>query len=110
MEKQEKTIPTMNETLYAQWRDGSLPFIGMLTSAPTTWTNENVTLTGKAQDLGSGISYYQFSTDANLTSSSSGWTKITNTKNEIVKTHTVTTNGTYYFYVKDSIGKVNKKC
>lgn len=105
----ENYIPTMNETLYAQWRDGSLPFIGMLTSAPTTWTNENVTLTGKAQDLGSGISYYQFSTDANLTSSSSGWTKITNTKNEIVKTHTVTTNGTYYFYVKDASGKVNKK-
>ena len=105
----ENYIPTMNETLYAQWRDGSLPFIGMLTSAPTTCTNENVTLTGKAQDLGSGISYYQFSTDANLTSSSSGWTKITNTKNEIVKTHTVTTNGTYYFYVKDASGKVNKK-
>ena len=105
----ENYTPIMNETLYAKWRDDTLPFIGMLTSAPTSWTNGNVTLTGKAQDLGSGISYYQFSTNANLTSSSSGWTQIPNTKNEIVKTHTVTTNGTYYFYVKDASGKVNKK-
>ncbi len=101
--------PTSAKTLYAHWVDSTLPVMGMLTASPTTWTNGNVTLTGKAQDLGSGISYYQFSTNDNLTSSSSGWTSITNTKNEIVKTHTVTTNGTYYFYVKDASGKVNKK-
>ena len=102
--------PTSAKTLYAHWVDSTLPVIGMLTASPTTWTNGNVTLTGKAQDLGSGMSYYQFSTNGNLTSSSSGWISIIpNTKNEIVKTHTVTTNGTYYFYVKDASGNVNKK-
>ena len=50
--------PTSAKTLYAHWVDSTLPVIGMLTASPTTWTNGNVTLTGKAQDLGSGISYY----------------------------------------------------
>ena len=105
----EKYIPTNNEIMYAQWIDSAIPVTGMLIANPTTWTNGNVTLTGRAQDLGSGISYYQFSTNGNLTANSTGWISISNTKNEIVKTHTVTTNGTYYFYVKDDSGNVNKK-
>ena len=83
--------------------------MGSLTANTTAWTNGNVTLTGKARDLGSGISYYQFSTNSGLTSSSSGWTSITNTTAEISKTYTVTKNGTYYFYAKDASGNVNKK-
>ena len=77
--------------------------------SPTGWTNKNVTLTGKATDLGSGISYYQFSTSENLTSSSSGWISITNTTKEITQTYSVASNDTYYFYVKDATGNVTKK-
>ena len=66
-------------------------------------------MTGKASDLGSGISYYQFSTNGNLTSSSSGWTSITNTTKEITQTYSVSSNDTYYFYVKDVAGNVTKE-
>ena len=68
-----------------------------------------MTLTGKATDLGSGISYYQFSTNGNLTASSSGWISITNTTAEITQTYSVSANGTYYFYVKDAADNVTKK-
>ena len=101
--------PTAARTLYAHWQDSIVPTMGLLTASPTGWTNGNVTLTGKARDLGSGISYYQFSTNSGLTSSSGGWTSITNTTDEITKTYSVSQNGTYYFYVKDASGKVNKK-
>ena len=96
-------------TLYAIWKDVTPPVIGTLTFSPTGWTNQNVTLTGKATDLGSGISYYQFSTNENLTSSSSGWISITNTTKEVTQTYSVSSNDTYYFYVKDAAGNVTKK-
>ena len=96
-------------TLYAIWKDVTPPVIGTLTFSPTTSTQGDVTLTGKATDLGSGISYYQFSTNGNLTSSSSGWISITNTTDEITKTYSVSSNGTYFFYAKDAAGNVNKK-
>ena len=101
--------PTATKTLYAHWQDKTLPTMGTLTANTTAWTNGNVTLTGKARDLGSGISYYQFSTNGGLTASSGGWVGVTNTTAEISRTHTVTANGTYYFYVKDASGNVNKK-
>ena len=66
-------------------------------------------MTGKASDIGSGISYYQFSTNENLTSSSSGWISITNTTKEVTQTYSVSSNDTYYFYVKDAAGNVTKK-
>ena len=56
--------------MYAQWIDSAIPVTGMLIANPTTWTNGNVTLTGRAQDSGLGISYYQFSTNGNLTANS----------------------------------------
>ena len=83
--------------------------MGTLTANTTAWTNGNVILTGKATDIGSGISYYQFSTNGSLTASSGGWTSITNTKSEISRTYTVSSNGTYYFYAKDAAGNINKK-
>ena len=83
--------------------------MGTLTASTTNWTNKNITLTGKATDIGSGISYYQFSTNANLTASSTGWTSITNTTSEITKTFSVSSNDTYYFYVKDKAGNINSK-
>ena len=96
-------------TLYAIWKDVTPPVIGTLTFSPTESTQGDVTLTGKATDLGSGISYYQFSTNENLTSSSFGWISITNTTKEITQTYTVVNNGTYYFYAKDAAGNINKK-
>lgn len=100
--------PTANKTLYAHWDDTTIPTMGTLTKSPTEWTKGNVTLTGKARDLGSGITAYQFSTNSELTASSDGWTSITKTTSEITKTYTATSNDTYYFYVKDDEGNVNK--
>lgn len=100
--------PTANKTLYAHWDDTTIPTMGTLTKSPTGWTKGNVTLTGKARDLGSGITAYQFSTNSGLTASSDGWTSITKTTSEITKTYTATSNDTYYFYVKDAEENVNK--
>ena len=83
--------------------------MGTLTFSPTTWTNGNVTITGKATDVGSGLIAYQFSQSSSLSASSGGWTNISNTKEEITKTYSVSSNGTYYFYVKDAAGNINKK-
>lgn len=55
-----------------------------------------------------GLVAYQFSTSSSLTASSTDWTTITNTKSEITKTYSASSNGTYYFYVKDSAGNINK--
>ena len=56
-----------------------------------------------------GLVAYQFSTSSSLTASSTGWSTITNTKSEITKTYSASSNGTYYFYVKDAAGNINKK-
>ena len=56
-----------------------------------------------------GLVAYQFNTSSSLTASSTGWTNITNTKSEITKTYSASSNGTYYFYVKDASGNINKK-
>ena len=107
--KENTTMLSGNVTYYAHWTDIEGPQITSLTANPTTWTNEKVTLTGKAIDKGSGIVEFQFSTNSNLTGDSSGWTQIENTKEEITKTYSVSSNGTYYFYVKDAVGNIAKK-
>ena len=101
--------PIVDSTLYAHWVDDIAPTMGTLTLDKTGWTNSNVKITAKATDSGSGISYYKFSTDGNLTASSTGWTAITNTKSETTQTYSAASNGTYYFYVKDAAGNINKK-
>ena len=98
-----------SDILYAVWKDITPPTMGTITFTPTGWTNQNVTITGRATDFGSGISYYQFSTSGSLTASSTGWTSITNTTSEISRQYTVSSNDTYYFYVKDAAGNINKK-
>ena len=99
--------PIVDSTLYAHWVDDIAPTMGTLTLDKTGWTNSNVTITAKATDSGSGISYYKFSTDE--TASSTGWTSITNTKSETTQRYSASSNGTYYFYVKDAAGNINKK-
>ena len=88
--------------------DKTAPTMVTPTASTTGWTNGNVTLTAKATDTASGISYYQWSTNSGLTASSGGWTSITNTKSQITQTYTATGNGTYYFYAKDASGNVGK--
>lgn len=95
--------------LYAIWKDQTAPAMGSISYSPTTWTKGNVTITAKATDVGSGLVAYQFSTSSSLTASSTGWTSITATTSEITKTYSASSNGTYYFYVKDSAGNINKK-
>ena len=56
-----------------------------------------------------GLVAYQFSTSGYLTASSGGWINIANTKSEITKTYSASSNSTYYFYVKDAAGNINKK-
>ena len=88
--------------------DKELPTMNSLTSGNSGATKNNITLTGKAIDKLSGIIAYQFSTNNNLNANSSGWTTIPRTTGEITQTYTAQTNGTYYFYVKDSAGNINK--
>ena len=97
-----------NTTLYAVWKDTIAPTMGTLTKS-SSGSGTSITLTGKATDVGSGISYYQFSTNGSLTASSGGWISRTNSKTEITQTTTVSSGGTYYFYAKDAAGNVNKK-
>ena len=93
-------------TLYAIWKDTTSPTMTTPTISPTGWTNGNVILTAKAIDSGSGINAYQWNTKSGITSSSGGWTQITNTKAQISQKYTATANGTYYFYAKDASGNV----
>ena len=85
--------------------DKTAPTISSYTSnSPST----TVTITGTAQDTGSGISAYMFSQDGSLDESSSGWQSITATTSSVTKTQDVTTEGTWYFYVKDQVGNYSK--
>ena len=93
-----------NKTLYAVWKDETKPSMMSLTANPSTWTNGNVTVTGKAQDLGSGIIAYAWTDTATAPSS---WTTIAATTNPITPTATQTANGTKYFWVKDVAGNIN---
>ena len=119
------TTVTENTTIYVRYIDGigqtgvsksltianidkELPVIDTLASSNPNPVNTDIVLTAKATDSLSGIIAYQFSTNSNIVSSSSGWNEITRTTTQITQNYTVTTNNTYYFYVKDAAGNVNK--
>lgn len=60
---------TKNLTLYAYWLDESAPTIALKTSADS-WTNQKITLTVTASDIGSGlksVQIYKVADDGNLT-------------------------------------------
>lgn len=86
--------------------DKIAPVINELSLDNEEWSTTAKNITGKAIDLLSGISFYQFSNQSNLTSSSSGWNNITNTNEEMTQTKEVNESGKYYFYVKDEAGNV----
>ena len=72
--------------------------------------SREITLTGTAQDLKAGLGSYQFTTSSNKPKS--GWQNVnesTNNKNKEKNdtyniTESKTSNGTYYFWVKDVLG------
>ena len=72
--------------------DTDLPTLS-LSANPTTYTKDTVTITAKANDVGSGVKRIQ-SPDGNWINSSS-------------MDYTVSTNGTYSFVVEDNVGNVS---
>ena len=62
----------------------------------------------KVSDTLSGIVAYQFSSNANLTASSSGWTTITKTTGTFTLTDVVVQSDIKYFYVKDEAGNIKR--
>ena len=73
-----------------------------------TWTNGEVTLTGTAQiKEGNTATIVGYAFTKDTTNEASSWTSVSN-KTEITETITVTENGTYYFWAKDSDGEIKQ--
>lgn len=71
-----------------------------------TWGyTDRVTLTGYMQDYESGIVGYAFTTSSSRPSS---FTSVSKTNDYLTYTYTATRNGTYYLWVKDAVGNVDK--
>lgn len=66
------------------------------------------TITAVVSDEQSGIKEYMFSQDDSLTENSSGWQSISGTPKSTSQSHTCTTLGKWYFYVKDVAGNMSK--
>ena len=80
-----------------------------ITSGNTNWTNQDITLTGKVKDTGTGIIGYMWSTSNNVHYYDAGWQYYNSpTTDEKTYTYTATKNGTYYLYAKDESGNVSK--
>ena len=96
------------------YSDNSAPKDITISKSPNTEWAKSVTLTGKAKDELSGIKYYQFSTNSNLSDISSSGTKATESDTQgeesISKTKVINKEGkyTYYFYVQDLLGNIGK--
>lgn len=100
-------VSDSNYTIQNDRVDGSgADWINVESSVPNGYTR-NLEIIGTAQDSKSGLVAYQFSTNGNLNANSGGWTTINKTNDEISYRYSVTSNGTYYFWVKDQIGNVS---
>lgn len=86
--------------------DKVAPVINELSLDNEEWAKESKDITGKAIDSLSGITAYQFSNKADLTSASSGWIDVTATNSEITQIKEISENGKVYFYVKDAAGNI----
>ncbi len=99
-----------SSTTYTINIDQTEPTISSLTKSIEETTNQDMSITGTAQDTLSGLVAYQYSTLDNLTANSTGWTTIdATTETYTAPAYTISTNGTYYFYVKDQAGNVTKQ-
>ena len=97
--------------------DKNKPVINSLTASVNGWTNEDVVLTGNAEDnyynendyYNAGFGRYKF--DTNSYETPNDWiSAVTNTyPDEITKTYTATSAGTYYFWVRDRAQNVASK-
>ena len=81
--------------------DATAPTVTLSLSDETTWTKSK-TLTMNFSDNESGLAGYAVTTSS---SSPTTWTSISGTS--VSKTQTITTNGTYYVWVKDKAGFVS---
>ena len=91
--------------------DKTAPTVDDIVPSTTDFTNGKVNLTGKAQDSTSGLVQYAWSTNANLTYSSTEWKDIPGgpKKDKFTDVYEVDSNRTMYFYVKDEAGNIAKK-
>jgi len=90
--------------------DKTKPSLPTLTASNTAPTNTDITITGTSTDTVSGIAGYQYTMADNLTAESTGWTDITaTTESFTAPAYTVSSNGIYYFYVKDQAGNIHKQ-
>ena len=100
---------SLNNTSKAKYEVKNIDLIAgdiiKITPSTTNYT-KTLTLTGTATDNLSGIVKYQLTTSS--TEPSSGWTTTDATKT-ITTTLNITKNGTYYLWVIDAVGNVNKK-
>ena len=87
--------------------DKIAPIINKLFLDNDEWTTVGKNITGKAIDELSGIDAYQFSSEDDVTSETSGWISITNTNSEITQTKEVVEGGKCYFYVRDAAGNIS---
>ena len=74
--------------------------------ASTTSYVKSLNLIGTARDDKSGLVAYQFTTSS--TTPTTNWVQITKTNQTITQyKNNITENGTYYFWIKDSIGNIS---
>ena len=79
-----------------------------LTSSNPNGYVQSVDLIGWAIDTHSGLEAYQFTTTENY--NDGNWTEIATTNEEIsYRYENVTSNGTYYFWVRDAVGNVDHR-
>ena len=81
------------------------PTIGAPSISPTGWTNGNVTITSAVSDNDSKLAGYAVTTN---TTTPTSWTSISGSQANYTVTYTATANNTYYVWVKDTAGNINK--
>lgn len=97
------TICSNSEGNYYQI-DKTAPTIKSLTS-PSTY-GKTITISATVQDELSGLVGYTFT---NTSTAPTSFTSISKTISSANLTYTVDTNGTYYLWVKDSVGNITRK-
>ena len=91
----------INKAITVTKVDATAPTVTLSLSDETTWTKSK-TLTMNFSDNDSGLAGYAVTTTE---TTPTAWTNISGTN--ISKTQTITTNGTYYVWVKDNAGLVS---
>ncbi len=73
---------------------------------PSTWTNQDVTITGTGQAAEVGSDAYAFSENSPLSASDAQWIYMSTTKELFTKTNKVSKNSKYFFNLKDTSGNL----